>query len=155
VDFRLNLDSERIANIQSSGPTCLEPSTPVRQALRLMREHRRGAVLVCTDGVLTGIFTERDALRLLASTNPQLDNPIAERMTSDPVALTPDDTVAQAITKMATGGYRHLPVVDAQRRPQGFVSVAAILHYLVDHFPAVVYNLPPKPKHLMNEREGA
>jgi hypothetical protein len=35
------------------------------------------------------------------------------------------------------------------------VAVHGIVHYLVDHFPATVYNLPPNPKNNQKEREGA
>ena len=47
---------------------------------------------------------------------------------------------------MAEGGYRHLPMVDKARKPTGVVAVHGIVHYLVDHFPETVYNLPPDPK---------
>ena len=42
-------------------------------------------------------------------------------MTPDPVVLRPDDRLAVAIHKMAVGGFRHIPVVDASGRPIGVV----------------------------------
>ena len=42
---------------------------------------------------------------------------VREFMTPDPVVLRPDDTLAVAIHKMAVGGFRHIPVVDAAGRP--------------------------------------
>jgi hypothetical protein len=56
---------------------------------------------------------------------------------------------------MAEGGYRHLPMIDGEGRPTGVMAVHGIVHYLVDHFPATVYNLPPDPKATTKEREGA
>ena len=44
---------------------------------------------------------------------------------------------------MAEGGYRHLPIVDQDQKPTGVLAVHGIVHYLVDHFPETVYNLPP------------
>ena len=35
------------------------------------------------------------------------------------------------------------------------VAVHGIVRYLVDHFPETVYNLPPDPKSVPREREGA
>jgi hypothetical protein len=29
------------------------------------------------------------------------------------------------------------------------------MHYLAEHFPSVIYNLPPEPHHSTQEREGA
>ena len=46
---------------------------------------------------------------------------------------------------MEKGGYRNLPVVDDAGRPVGILSVMRIVHYLVEHFPVAVYNLPPNP----------
>ena len=61
----------------------------------------------------------------------------------------------QTIRRMEQGGYRHLPVVDEANRPVGILSVRRIVHYLVEHFPSTVYNLPPDPRTFPQEREGA
>ena len=63
--------------------------------------------------------------------------------------------MGEAIRVMAEGGYRHLPIVDSHGKPTGVVAVHGIVHYLVDHFPETVYNLPPDPKAAPREREGA
>ncbi len=64
-------------------------------------------------------------------------------------------TVGEAIRMMSEGGYRHLPIVDSEHKPTGVLAVHGIVHYLVDHFPETVYNLPPDPKAGTSEREGA
>ena len=152
--FYLNLNTETIGQVVTTHPICLEPHTPVHDAFRRMRKQRRGAVLVCRAGVLAGIFTERDALALMVD-EADLDVPIERVMTENPVALSARDTVATAIATMSEGGYRRLPVVDANGRPTGFLNANSILHFLVDHFPATVYNLPPTPHHTPESREGA
>ena len=55
---------------------------------------------------------------------------------------------------MEEGGYRHLPVV-VDDKPVGILSVKRIVHYLVEHFPATVYNLPPGFQTFLPRREGA
>ncbi len=151
---RLSLNTETLQQVVTLDPICLDPRTPVREAFERMKEQQRGAVLICREGRLTGIFTERDALALMADA-VDLSLPIERVMTPDPVALSERDTVGAAITRMAQGGYRRLPIVDADGRPVGFVKVGSILHFLVDHFPATVYNLPPAPHHSTVAREGA
>ena len=151
---QLNLNTETLQQVVTSDPICLDPRSPVREAFERMKEQQRGAVLVCREGRLVGIFTERDALALMADA-VDLDLPVEGVMTPDPVALSEQDTVGEAITRMAQGGYRRLPIVDAAGRPVGFVKVGSILHFLVDHFPATVYNLPPAPHHSTEAREGA
>ena len=80
---------------------------------------------------------------------------VEQVMTREPQTLSSDNTVGKAISKMSFGGYRRLPIVDNEGHPQGILKVSSILHYLVEHFPEVVYNLPPKPHHNTQEREGA
>ena len=138
----------------TTDPICLEPLTTVREAFQRMNDQRRGAVLICRGGVLVGIFTERDALGLMAD-DADLDIPIERVMTTNPIALSMRDTVAAAIGKMSKNGFRRLPIVDAGGRPMGVLTVRSILHFLVDHFPATVYNLPPTPHHRTATREGA
>ena len=81
--------------------------------------------------------------------------PVRDVMSSPPATISATATVGEAIRTMAEGGYRHLPMVDDDGRPTGVVAVHGIVHYLVDHFPATVYNLPPDPKASTKEREGA
>ena len=154
MDFQLNLNTETLEQLYTKDPIRLEPHATVREAFRRMKEQDRGAVLVCRDGVLAGIFTEHDALTLMAAAG-DLDGPIERVMTENPVALSERDTIGTAITKMARGGYRRLPIVDVDGGPTGFLKVSTVLHFLVDHFPATVYNLPPTPHHTTETREGA
>ena len=150
----LNLRAETLRQVVTTDPICLEPGAPVREAFEQMKAQERGAVLVCREGRLVGIFTERDALPLMADA-ADLDAPLERVMTRDPVALSEHDTVGEAITRMSQGGYRRLPMVDADGRPVGFVKVGSILRFIVDQFPATVYNLPPAPHHSTEAREGA
>jgi hypothetical protein len=46
-------------------------------------------------------------------------------------------------------------VVDEDGRPVGVLSVRRIMHYLAEHFPTTVYNLPPDPSAIPQAREGA
>lgn len=154
MDFQLNLESETVEHAHPGEPTCIGPDSTVREALALLRQIRRGVVLICREGVLEGIFTERDVLRLMAE-GADWDQPISQVMVRDPVTLTTSATVGKAIAMMAEGGYRRIPIVDDQRRPVGLLKVSGILRYLVEHFPQVVYTLPPSPHHTSRKREGA
>ena len=154
MDFQLNLESETVKQVSSPNPPCVDVGDSVGKVLDVMKQEQRAAVLVCRDGILAGIFTERDALKLILP-GADLDAAIETVMTADPETLTDGDTVGAAIAKMARGGYRRIPIVDTDGRPQGFVKVRTILHHLVQHFPSIVYNLPPAPHHTTETREGA
>jgi CBS domain-containing protein len=166
VDFQLNLDAETVAKAHPREPSCVEPTATVREVLALMKEKKAGSVLVCDqERRLVGVFTERDALRLMAAGFPNaasngkdlagLDTPIERVMTARPTTLAATDTVGKAITMMSAGGYRRLPITDESGKAVGVVDAAGILHYLAEHFPNVVFTLPPAPHHTTQTREGA
>jgi CBS domain-containing protein len=154
VDFLINFATDTVDDCHPVEPVCVEPTSTVRAALDRMKERNSAAVLVCREEAVVGIFTERDALAMMASA-ADFDRPIDQVMTRDPVVLRSGDTVARAITAMTRGGYRRLPIVDGNGRPTGVVKIESILHYLAEHFPKLVYNLPPEPHHSAREREGA
>jgi len=153
VDIQLNLNSETVSQAQPVEPLCVTPDTTVADVFALMRNHRTGSILICRDEVLVGVFTERDALRLMAN-RADLTEPISVAMTSNPVVVRVETTVGEAIQKMSLGGYRRLPIVDEAKRPVGVVKTPGVVRYLVEHFPQAVYNLPPVANQVSQHREG-
>jgi CBS domain-containing protein len=77
-------------------------------------------------------------------------------MTPNPETLSVHSAVAYALNKMSVGGFRHIPVVDDERRPAFVVSVRDVVEFLVDAFPREVLNLPPdEGVKAQRAREGA
>ena len=154
MEFQLDLETETVEHCYPSEPLCAAPTDSIRSVLRKIQEARTGAAMICNGERLVGIFTERDVLRLL-SAGENLDAPVSTVMVERPVTLRLGDTVARAIGLMSAGGFRRLPIVDETGRVRGVLKVSGILHYLVEHFPKVVYTLPPEPHHKTVTREGA
>lgn len=154
MDIERNLTTDTVAQAWPAKPLCVTTGTTVRAVMAILQEQKRGSILVCRDERLVGIFTERDVLRLLARRG-NLDAPIDDVMVTNPTTIGADATVADAIQLMSAGGYRSLPIVDSQHRPVGVVKVKGIVHYLVEHFPKSIYNLPPVAHPIMQHREGS
>ena len=154
MDFQLNLHTESIEHAYPAVPVVVDPRSTVCDVLRLMREKSSGSALVCREKLLLGIFTERDALKMLAA-GDDLNVPVEDRMTRNPTTLRSDDTVAIAVRKMSFGSFRRLPVVDGAGRVVGLIRASQVVHYMVEHFPQTVYTLPPEPHPMAHEREGA
>lgn len=154
MDFQLHLETDTVEQASPSPAVCAAPDDSIRSVLRLLREARASAAMICRDEKLLGLCTERDLVRYLASEG-NLSASVSSMMIPDPVALQPQDSLATAIALMAGRGFRQLPIVDAAGRIQGVLNATGILHYLVQHFPKVVYTLPPAPHHKTAEREGA
>src|SRR5262245_3405312 len=110
-----------------------------------MMAGRRAAVLV-VDGHerLSGIFTERDVLtRVVARGLDPERTALSDVMTRDPETLAVGDRVAYAVNQMSVAGYRTIPLVDADRRPVGVVTVNHIIKWMAALVPKAVLNLRP------------
>jgi CBS domain-containing protein len=110
---------------RTRAPVTLPPTATVRQAARLMRDRRVGAILVADPkGRLLGIFTGRDAVaRVLAEGRSAATTRLEEVMTRNPDVLPAGATAIEALRLMHDGGFRHVPVVE-QDRVAGIVSFA-------------------------------
>jgi CBS domain-containing protein len=155
MELAKNLRIDSVSRLNPTAPRQISPSCSVAQAVTLMRQERVGCLLICVAEQVVGIFTERDLMRRVLAANKPLSSPISDFMTANPIVVHPKDSISAAVRRMEEGGYRHLPVVNDGGRPVGILSAKRIVHYLVEHFPATVYNLPPDPGVVPQEREGA
>ena len=93
----------------------VDSSITVTEAAHAMSAGRAGSALVLQEGSLIGIFTERDILRALAA-HPMADaartSSVSKWMTRDPLTVGPDTSVGEALDRMLSGGFRHLPVME-------------------------------------------
>jgi len=145
-----------IQKLEPATPITVPCGTSVDEATRLLQTHRIGCVLVTRGKDLAGIFTERDLLlKVLTEENKTKTTTVDQFMTPDPESLRPHDSIAYALNRMSLGGFRHIPIVDAQEQPIGIISVKDIVDLLVNEFPEAVMNLPPEPRVYPNSPEGA
>ena len=158
--FDAKLVREPVAELPVRDPLVMAPNDTVTDAMRAMQREHRGCVLVTDDGTvgskLLGIFTERDVLlRIVDRGKNPATLPLVDVMTPDPDVLPLNATVAYALNKMSVGGFRHVPVVDDERRPAFVISVRDIVSFLVEAFPREVLNLPAEGHPTPRQREGA
>jgi CBS domain-containing protein len=146
---------EPIKALEPADPICVSPQTSYREAIEAMNAVKLGCVFVTEDERLIGILTERDILRHVVG-KADLESPVSQSMTKNPETVRMDDLIAFALNKMATGGYRSIPVVDEMDRPVGLVTVRHFVRFIVTLFPAAVLNLPPDPQlSIASTAEGA
>lgn len=114
---------------------------PVSQALRAFSEHNIGALLVVDDGLVVGIFSERDfARRAPQHEGAGLDLPVAAMMTSPVVSVSPDRSVEDCLTLMTGRRFRHLPVVEEDAL-LGVVSIGDLVKATLDQRQFVIEQL--------------
>jgi CBS domain-containing protein len=118
-------------------PVTVPAIASVGECVREMATRGFGCLLVEEDGRLAGVFTERDVLDKISGDLTLLNRPVSEFMTRDPVAISRHDSIAYAMHAMDIGGYRHLPIVDSEGKPNGIISVRDILRFLCVRFAAL------------------
>jgi CBS domain-containing protein len=114
--------AQTLKDVMTPNPVTCPPDATLADVARLMRDRDIGNVIVAEDGRLVGIVTDRDiVVRGLAE---GLDGtaPISEVVTTDVVALSPEDAVERAVQIMRQQAVRRVPVVD-NGRPVGIVTI--------------------------------
>jgi CBS domain-containing protein len=105
-----------VRDVMNPDLVVVTPSATVRQAASGMYARRTGSSLVMEGERLVGIFTERDIVRALSGTSDAgRSSLVRDRMTPDPQVIAPGATLGEALDRMLTGGFRHLPVVEDDR----------------------------------------
>jgi 2-oxoglutarate/2-oxoacid ferredoxin oxidoreductase subunit beta len=144
-ELRGALLDDVIATLGPAEPICLPATATVEDAIARMLDRRQAGVLV-VDGErrLVGIFTERDVLTRVAGVGRDPKRTaLRDVMTANPDALSVRDRIAYAVHCMSVAGYRTVPLVDAERRPIGVVTVTDVIRWLAQLFPEAILNLPP------------
>ena len=102
--------------VQNQELLLMPPDASVAQACERMCERHVGAVLVADRSHhLLGIFTGRDAVRMLGQGGDATRTRLDAVMTPGPVTIAPDARAIDALRLMSDGGFRHLPVVDKDK----------------------------------------
>jgi len=106
------MNREMAEIIRNQKPLTLPPSATVQEACGHMHARRIGAVLITNPkGELVGIFTGRDAVRVLAEGKNARTTHLHQVMTTEVHNLPPRHTAIDALRLMRDGGFRHVPVV--------------------------------------------
>jgi CBS domain-containing protein len=118
-----------VGEVMSRDLLTIAEETTIVEAAAAMTTRRVGAVLIVSGGRLTGILTERDVLRAVASGD--VGGLVADWMTRGPETVDADESTQQAGVVMIHGGFRHLPVLDGGA-PCGIVSIRDLMRVALD-----------------------
>jgi CBS domain-containing protein len=148
---RVRRDS--VTLLQTDDFVCIEPTTPLSEAIERMKEDEGGCAIVCEEGRIVGIFTERDLIAKVVGSETDMSVPVSRYMTSAVETLSMDATISDAVEVMNRKGYRNIPLVkDGQL--SGSISVFDVITYLAESYPKETMNLPPVPAQVMDTQEG-
>jgi CBS domain-containing protein len=123
-------------------PTLVEPGVTVMNAVEVMAQDRVGAVVVVEEGVLRGIFTERDLmLRVVQLKRSPETTLVREVMTSEVKTVTDTSSPDEAINVMLVEHLRHLPILGSDGKVLGLLSIRDLLEDKVDDLSREVSSL--------------
>ncbi|MDD1752393.1 MAG: CBS domain-containing protein [Methanotrichaceae archaeon] len=104
-------------------------SATAAEAAKKMASEKVGTVLVLDGGVLKGLVTDRQiATKVVASGKDPSKVLVSEFMTNDPVTVSPEMDIHEAVKVIGTHGYRRIPVLK-DGKPIGILSVADIAEH--------------------------
>jgi CBS domain-containing protein len=99
----------------------------IQKAVKMLYTRHVGSVIVTdSEKRCTGIFTERDAIRVVAQKIP-LKTSLKKVMTKKVVTIFEDASFTEARRKMTSRGIRHLPVVNEKGKIVGLLTIRCVL----------------------------
>ncbi len=105
-----------LSSIARRKPITCTPNTPLRQALETIQENTISAIVVVEgEDRPVGVFTVRDLISRVILPGTNLNTPMREVMTPNPVSLAPSAHAFEAAMIMARHGFRHVLVTDGER----------------------------------------
>jgi CBS domain-containing protein len=119
-----------VGEVMSRNLLIVEPTTSLSEAAARMSDRGVGAALVLSNDHVSGILTERDVLRAVATGGVEGTH-VAAWMTRDPETVDVAEPTGQAAAVMIHGGFRHLPVLEGDK-PAGIVSIRDLMKVVVD-----------------------
>jgi CBS domain-containing protein len=144
---------DSVSSMQTDDYVCIEPSTPLSQAIEAMKKDEGGCAIVCEGERVVGIFTERDLLNKIVGNDVDMQAPVSNWMSPAVSTLTPDATIGDAVSLMNEKSFRNIPLVK-DGKLVGSISVFDVIFYLAESYPKETMNLPPVPDQIMVKEEG-
>jgi CBS domain-containing protein len=119
----------------------ISPETLVYNALEQMVEKNVSALPVVDNDKLVGIFSEKDyARKVVLKGKASKETTIAEIMTSNPITVSPSNTIDECMRLMTSKFFRHLPVLEKDNLI-GIVSIGDVVKYIIDEQKFIIENM--------------
>lgn len=128
-------DWMKIVDVMTPNPLLVSPDESVGHVDELMYENKIRHLPVADGSALLGIITDRDIGSFLSNSlllNPgarekALGTPVRELMTSEPITLSPDDELQEALELLIDEKIGGIPVVDEAAGLVGIVTYVDLL----------------------------
>ena len=124
-----------INEISVPGIISVSPSMTMQDSVALMSKKKISCLVITDKDKPTGMFTERDLIRLIHEEEIGNERKIKEFMNSPVITIRDDDEIYEAYNTLVSKKIRHLVSVDEQGNAMGILSQSDILNSLgFDYF---------------------
>ena len=155
MGLRENILTGPISQLALREAIVVDPTTPICEAVVLMRSKRLGCVIVADeDRIPVGVFTERELVKLLARDASTLDEPVASHLAPSWAIVKQSDSIAKALEAMQKNRMRFVCVTNDEGQAMALTGQKGLMEYIAEHFPQAVLTQTPGTK-TFTEREGA
>ena len=123
-------ESRTVGDIPTAPIVTVEESSTVHTTVNLMNQQGLTAIIVTAAGTPTGIFTERDVLRRVATMDMDRQHtPVKQVMTAPLIAMPRATLVGYVLAEMYRRDIRNMPIEDKPNQLLGLIAMPEILQY--------------------------
>ena len=117
----------RVKHMMLTNVITASPSKTVKEIIETLYKKHIGCVISTDENKkCIGIFTERDAIRLVAE-DVDLDQPLGNVMTKNVITIQEDSSINEIRKTIQIHSIRTLPVVNQENKLVGLLSVRSLL----------------------------
>ena len=100
----------------------------IAECAQIMSQQQVSSVLVCEQGRLLGILTDKDLRSRVLAKALSADLPVKQVMTVAPEVAYPEQDWLDAVCLMSEKGFSHVPIVDEQHMPLGIMTKSDVIN---------------------------
>lgn len=119
----------RVEEVMKKDVISVAPEMGMREFKELLRSHRISGAPVVEEGHLVGVISLEDLIRALEQ--GAMETSVGQKMTHDVECLYVDESVMQAVNRMARFGFGRFPVITRERKLVGILTRGDILRGLL------------------------
>lgn len=122
---------KKLIDTKSQELWMIAPEDSVYDAIKVMNEHKVGALPVVLNEKLVGIISERDyARKVILENRTSKDTKVKEIMTERVFHVSPNQKIEECMAIMSEHHIRHLPVL-TDGKLSGMISVGDVVKYII------------------------
>lgn len=124
------LSSVKVSELMSVGPFTIAQTESIKLGAQRMLEHRISCLPVVSDGSLVGLVTEADFVGRVVASGVSVDLAVSTVMTSEPLYVSPEQSVLDVLTLMTRHRVAHMPVC-SEGKLVGIVTQTDLIRHQV------------------------